>query len=192
MEELKKAIIKAAPEIVELKFGCDVILHDRGQIENSLKISNDELYRDKITDWLSAKNNLVRCTMLERPTFQIEKEKDGVLYNRGMEILPMVVNYLGKKKVYKISMGLHYCHYNKIIGRPITLADVLIAINNNTKDRYEGVCISSFGLFSEEYFDGDSWKSRSLDVKWNLKEPLDNQSPECIKFLNKLLVKKGG
>lgn len=63
----------------------------------------------------------------------------------------------------------------KIIGRPITLEDVLRAMPNR-KGHYWSVD------FSGALFNGDSWQG-----KWLLCKPLSEQSPETISFLHSLL-----
>ncbi|HDY66718.1 MAG TPA: hypothetical protein ENH85_02885 [Candidatus Scalindua sp.] len=74
----------------------------------------------------------------------------------------------------------------EILGRPIRLADVLIAIEKANLEYpisiyASGECYRSFG------FEHDG-KERLFD--WNSKDNnLDNQSDECKEFLIKLLVK---
>ena len=68
----------------------------------------------------------------------------------------------------------------KILGRPITLADVLIAMDN----KYSGVryYVTLRGGFIKV---GTSW----IQTTWNLqKNNLDDQSEETKKFLTDLLV----
>lgn len=77
-------------------------------------------------------------------------------------------------------------HIKEIIGRPITLADVLIAINKQGWDEpgWNGLSMRPY------YPESIQFESEGRIVAiWNLKEPLDNQSPETIEFLKKLLVK---
>jgi hypothetical protein len=62
-----------------------------------------------------------------------------------------------------------------IIGRPIRLADVLLAVVKDFAYPYEGVA-------------GDIFASKLCRL-WNLKDDnLDNQSEECKQFLINLLV----
>lgn len=80
-------------------------------------------------------------------------------------------------------------HKYEILGRPIRLADVLLAIDNVKpsltdafSDTFCGVRINGeFEMMSV----GDSFSS---GVKWNLREDnLDSQSEETITFLAELL-----
>lgn len=126
-DQLKKKIQEANPEIMELKFGCEV--EDFSGVWKVIKIAHN-----------------------------------GVLAWNGA--------------------GVHYIYKYKILGRPIRLADVLLAMDakSNTPE----------GLhFPEEnqvqtpalYIIGD------VINRWNLKDDnLDNQSQECKDFLINLLV----
>ncbi|HEY9826378.1 MAG TPA: hypothetical protein V6D19_13095 [Stenomitos sp.] len=68
-----------------------------------------------------------------------------------------------------------------ILGRPIRLADVLVAIENiKNDDVYHNALLS--------LCEGD--EVGNTDKLWNLrKDSLDEQSEECILFLKELLVK---
>lgn len=67
--------------------------------------------------------------------------------------------------------------------RPITLADVLKSFQGNTK---APVGVDMNGRFLDCDDDMTEWKI--LDVRWNLALPLDDQEPEVIEFLHKILV----
>jgi len=89
--------------------------------------------------------------------------------------------------------GKKSCVIKQILGRPITLVDVLITLEKKGKDilvdnegtfckRDEGVHKTDSGLEDGIYPMG-------YKQDWNLKENLDNQSKETIEFLYNLLNK---
>ena len=138
-EKLKEIIIKAVPEIVELKFGCRVIIKEKGCVINHLT---------PYGEWLFSSN------------------------------------YLGRPAFYNLSEYKY-----KIIGRSITLEDVLVASKFITPKKT--LCVDGYGLFSWEY-----WETSEIDcgkweeiegVEWQLNQPLDNQSEQTIEFLYNLL-----
>lgn len=64
----------------------------------------------------------------------------------------------------------------KIIGRPITIADVLMAIQSGSTNKHY--------IFVKT---GGTQGLMELIILWNLKETLENQSEEIIDFLYNLL-----
>lgn len=81
------------------------------------------------------------------------------------EVMYFKSNEFGRKEVNEVNF--------EILGRPITLSDILIALHKKW--------LNGAG-FSLEL------KQRDLIRIWNLKETLDNQSEETISFLYELLV----
>ena len=77
----------------------------------------------------------------------------------------------------------------EILGRPIRLADVLLAINKNHDNWHD----EDYGLISlelEENSESVEFKTNEMGyAKWNLKKDFDNQSDELQRLLTKLLVK---
>ena len=72
----------------------------------------------------------------------------------------------------------------KILGRPIRLTDVLLALNNDRNNMFNVLIMpdGNFGCFGLGRF-------RDRQFGWNLKnDNLDNQSDEVKEFLIKLLV----
>lgn len=95
------------------------------------------------------------------------------LYNDG--------NYIAKLHDGDcVSMELEDAEKEKygveIIGKPIGLPDVLRALDLN------------YGINSDGFF-LDLGDTINYKLKWNLKENLDNQSEEVIKFLHSLIVR---
>jgi len=143
--KLKKLIQKAVPEIMELKFGCEV-------------------------------NTNLKTSLKHNKSFKVSKSK-----------------IVGKGECKNFHIGIWECIWLevpqntlKILGRPITLADVLIALNKKKDDDYwyscttEGEIRKEWNIIGREHHGIES-------CGWNLKEDLDNQSDEVIEFLYSLI-----
>jgi hypothetical protein len=77
-----------------------------------------------------------------------------------------------------------YTH-TKLLGRPIRLADVLLAMKSNTRMENTVLMMDLPGTFA--YSDAQN----HAIMRWNLKDDnLDHQSEECKQFLISLLVSK--
>lgn len=145
LQKLKEVIQKANPEIMELKFGCEVEV--KTYSGNVTKV----IYLDE-----GGSGVYVSHPSLKSKTAFFEKFDYSIA---GF-----------KKYILK-----------EILGRPIRLADVLLAIKAD-------VYIDSDGFFLIMLDDNDV---RKVGAKWNLqKNNLDDQSPETIKFLLDLLCKE--
>lgn len=130
INKIKEACIKANPEIVELKFGCEVIRgSDFGGSPENVFIGNP----------YECKEVLGKSNKQVRNPWNID-DTDDLL---------------------------------KILGRPIQLADVLLAIQNKK-------------LGQPVYKVGGIAKGGSLildEVHWKLTKPLEDQSEETLKFI---------
>lgn len=73
----------------------------------------------------------------------------------------------------------------EILGRPITLADVLRAIANRTDERC--ITVSCFGQFHEEFHEEDEWDTQPLHHHWNLLKDYDDQEQATKDFIGSLL-----
>ncbi len=142
LEELKAEIVKAVPEIMEIRRGTRVRF--------------------------------------------LGKEAIFVQYGNGTltDPLPMVV-------LYDTKISVTYIHTDKkkdveILGREITLADVLRAIGI----KYEGhaylrepaiigVCIFNFSLVDRP----------EIKISWIMDKPLSGQSEETIDFIHSIICK---
>lgn len=133
IDQLKKAIQAAVPEILELNVNCRT---DKGTVIAVFESEGREKY-------------------LTRVSAHWPESADGILYTKSQ---------LGE-----------------ILGRPITLADVLLAIS---KIAQIFIIVSENGRFYkkiaiQEYEElGD----------WDLSKDLDGQSDECKAFLAKILL----
>lgn len=137
-EEVRKKIIEAVPSILDLKFGCEVIIDKGFKRTVFLNEFRDDEDCDRISHILT------------------EADRIGMVQLSPVESLV------------------------EIIGRPIQLADVLIAINKNHE--------WGIGLNPGMHFEVHS----AFDVNvskcsWNLSLDFDHQSDQIIDFLHELL-----
>lgn len=84
-----------------------------------------------------------------------------------------------------IMQGTKKDSIREIIGRPISLQDVLVAIGK--KQKMKGVYVNSFGLFLVWGLEDKKPKVVS-DVVWDLSQDFDHQSEAVWGFLWELLV----
>jgi len=73
----------------------------------------------------------------------------------------------------------------EIIGRPLTLADILLVIESVILNRC--IFVSGSGRFYEERADGSI---SLLGIKWNLRLPFEDQSDELLAFIASLIETK--
>ena len=133
-DKLRQVIQEANPEIMKLKFGCEIDLIGMVGIDRIIYISKLE-------------------------------ERYSACYKEDMAIHTFPDFGL-------VSDG-------KILGRPIRLADVLMAINK--------ISIMQIGVFNDGTF---LHKGDDMGWRWNLKDNnLENQSDETKQFLIDILVK---
>ncbi len=73
----------------------------------------------------------------------------------------------------------------KILGREITLADVLRVIDK------DGLVVTTDGNFVQIYDKVSGGKAcNDSEVVWNLSQPLSGQSQEVLDFIGKLIINK--
>ncbi len=87
----------------------------------------------------------------------------------------------------------HTCWYcagtGKIaVFRPITLADVLRAIGRFASGGPIEYGVRAFDGQFMNMFDRGRWAMDGRQIAWNLALPLDEQEPEVIEFLHKILT----
>ncbi len=142
-EKIRAACIAANPEIVELKFGCEVIR-----------------LKDKRIGYVQSGS--------------ASEVEEGVWLGH--------VLWLGNKVVAPTIMGDTYGV--AILGRPIRLADVLLAIRANRNAANGVYGIKDDGELMHISFQGIT----ILPIRWNLRQDdLTKQSPGAIDFLFTLL-----
>lgn len=108
-------------------------------------------------------------------------------YERGY-ILKWESSVFSKKVEFGIQRKIGnkcYCWFTKkqfkIIGQPITLARLLIALRGI--DTKQEIQIDSWGILYKEFKPGDD----ELIAEWDLTKDLDRQEPETIISIAKLL-----
>ena len=153
--KLVKVIQEANPEIMELKMGCLVEYEIYtgcmcGQCINTTEIRKLTIIKFKDESHFGYEKEFIKERGYERSYYETVEGKDI------------------RKSLFK-----------KILGRPIRLADVLLAINS-------GALIDRCGIF----YDVISLKPLNIGRAWILGKDLDNQSDETKQFLIDLLVLK--
>lgn len=151
--ELKKVIHQAVPEILELKFGCEMLTPTK----NIVTLSHVEFHPAGTSKFKDSDGEI-----LEKPTKEYNDyiciKKDGGIYHYGI---------FGN---------------DKILGRHIRLADVLVAIGKNKK---------SFMLREDGVISIPNFNYSHSRGQWNLLDDnLDHQSEPTKQFLYDVLVKK--
>ena len=146
IDKLKKVIQKANPEIMELKFGCEV--------ECNYK------WKDKYEYFGLGKRGFV----LNDDVTLIDVYLEPNQLQSGHRAVKTSFIFYNKDKF-------------KILGRPITLADVLIACGEEKE-------VNIWNFRNNEAL----IRIPGNNCVWNLKENLDGQSDETLKFLTDILV----
>lgn len=156
LEAVRKACIKANPEIVELKFGCEFYQKHR---------KTGEVLSDAVYVFVG------RGIDVRETSFCLTNRYAG-------DAIGCYDGYAS----YEVQSEKNMAGYIEIIGRPIRLADVLLALNrkSNTSGYW---AVDTTGAWL------DMRKSvRHIMSEWNLrKDSLDEQSEETISFLYELL-----
>jgi hypothetical protein len=150
IDKLKVVIQQANPEIMELKFGCEI----------AILFDDSDFYGKVKPEWV------------KRPIYSVSAKK-AVVY---------IVDPPFPNNAIDVQDSLDKGEF-KILGRPIRLADVLVAAENKIIGDY--IIDSGHLTFMKAESDEpeEEWT-------WNLLDDnLDNQSDECKKFLTELLVK---
>lgn len=161
-EQLKQVIQAANPEIMELKFGCEVNL-DTGESYGFGEIVREISICPKHKRWATCENNGFECS---------DEMENGFIIFTGND------EYYWERTVKKSEIKDY-----QILGRPIRLADVLLALQNNVRTENGIRMMDIKGTFAL------SDATNHVLMRWNPKDDnLDHQSEECKEFLIKLLV----
>jgi hypothetical protein len=94
------------------------------------------------------------------------------------------VVYVPKENDFNFDYKSHYDNGKfEIIGRPITIEDVALALN------YDGSYFINFtsGYIGRSVFYGKNIVDRITKIKWLLGKTLDQQTDETIRELNKII-----
>ena len=161
--KLKEVIQKANPEIMELKFGCEV------NVPLIAKRTGSKEYKGTIAGY-NGTSYLIQFgghKMIEQGIEDTTEENFHSIFSEKL--------VRDKTKLYKCNAWK--LEKLEILGRPIRLADVLLVLNKDLRLKK----LSWFLLNKKEF--------EKIDVRWSLRQDnLDNQSDEVKEFLIKLLV----
>lgn len=145
LAEIRSKCIEANPEIVELKYGCEIQDNLLNQPDESVQYT----YVRKGRDYLYCLRHGDRSEALFQ--FRSEEIRED--------------NY-------------------KIIGRPIQLADVLLAIEIATQGSDDGYwLIDKYGNFLR------TDKATKLP-SWNLRRTLEDQDDHVVRFVHSLIARE--
>jgi len=152
LEELKKFIQKQIPSILELKFGCE--------IEREGK----------------------KCLVVSDLFISEFNHCEGFLHLWEDELKDSIENYLMTREFPPEEKNGGDWEYDfKIIGRPITLEDVLIVLERKSMGKGNRFYISHNGNF----FRNDEPIS---EATWEFGKSFNNQSKEFYDWLYELLI----
>ena len=157
IEVIRKACIEVNPEIVELKFGCEVQV-DFGDWEHGIILSDCVIcpkHKKKVRE--DCYND---CDLQDAHWIMYGNEEDG-FWDDATEDTKI----------------------KEVLGRPIRLADVLLAIGKAQ--------IELIASVPTIYLEQACLRTDDAIRFWNLRtNDLSQQSDECINFLYSLLIPK--
>jgi hypothetical protein len=151
LEAVREAIIRAIPEIVELKFGCLVDVPARGGSSVRDYYRRDIVVSNRTTD----------------PTKEVG-----------------IAKRLDPIKYICLASGQEFADFQlKILGRPITLEDVLRATES-----WWATMIYTSSESHHKPRPSEGVRLYQIVRKWTLGLPLDQQPQPVINFLHSLLA----
>lgn len=171
LETIRQACIKANPQILELGFGCELNVYYGEDINKREAILLEK--GEHIADSFPGGG---------------EHQQDYVPYEKVWLKEP----YVDCEQCLDTDKDTNWVIF-EILGRPIRLADVLLAIQaGNWIEKNRTWSISTSGLFFpyEMVGAGDEWDKEMNGKRptWNLlKDRLEDQSDETLTFLAELL-----
>jgi len=173
LEEVTKAIQKAVPEIMELKFGCRISTYSVGMWNQKASRCYFEVINKK-----NLKGGSAMDSVLLLRNCGLETLNQGWLPKEGFPETIEITSYWDKLKAPQITKGNYHNDF-EIIGRDITLADTLRAMNSK-----------AIGFNIRNYYPNSIQfeKSGKLLCTWNLKKSLEGQSEKMINYLYEILV----
>lgn len=180
---IRKACVAANPEIMELKFGCRFAVSKRSEFEELGVASGDYV---ALFDF----------------------EFDSEYFHKAINVnAALKIHFLeGKTTDYEVTKVVTFGAFKKllanrnieIIGRPIRLADVLLAIHalepDNRPPYFNVGCDGGFYSVDYTYPDDQTCKVvhtglGGFGAGWLLeKDDLTEQTNECLEFLAHLLT----
>lgn len=169
MEDKTKAKIQElVPEIMKIQKDCEV-----KKITYKLKIEGKKeiLMEEKFT------------------IFDINYSFDGERYHtNGVVYIENKITYpsLSDRMFGETGLKNHDNIQYEILGRPITLADVLLAIGKVRLENITLINLECNGNFVITEFPNNRTEKR-IGAKWDLTKPYDDQSQETKDFIGQIL-----
>lgn len=145
LQFIREKCIDANPEIVELKFGCELYHHNYHK--------NAKIYEVRAT----GNGDIVRYDTDKGHSFYSDEVAEGKIGRNGL------------KEIWII------------IGRPITLSDVLLAMGKTNNEQRVSMRTDGTIVFVNVITE------QTENCRWNLKETFENQSKETISFIYGIL-----
>ena len=173
-DPIKAKIIELVPEIVEPRFGCSFVVKKQTPFED-LGIEEGDYI--SLFDWEFDSQSFLRPKKF-RTALYVHKSEGAVTDYKNPKVVT-VADFDSLLKNGNI----------EILGRPITLTDVLRAIGSLTITTRgdEALKIDTLGNM-EYYHSGDIMPGWEIaPVKWNLTTDYDGQTQEVKEFIGKLL-----
>ena len=170
LKQLKAIIQKAVPEIMEVKFNCEI----KGDINYIIL---------DIEQGTAKGGNFVRTHIASKKYPSINTVGEAVYENKN----PHTYKDWEKWVLESVKFGDLKDIDLEILGRPIQLADVLRAIQKNDED---------YPIHIDFFFDrvekltitqAKGHPIINKECNWDLTQDLDHQKPETIKFLLEIL-----
>lgn len=188
-QKLKQIIQEANPEIMELRFGCEVECDGIGVwmqkanhyffrvIESQSLFGSELIKAQKYCDFRPYNKLRLSCI-----GFQSKHSgwKENNKYPRDIEIYTSL--FLKDNKYKTLLLSNVYKGEIKILGRPIRLTDVLLACKREIHKRYKGYALDEI-VYELVY---DMWNVKHDSLDWHIKH-----KPETVEFIEDLLIKKG-
>lgn len=160
LSKLRAAIIEAVPEIMELKFGCRVFIPGEDNFSNRGKRGYGIITHSYVGN--------------EASWSGYDKKQDAISV------------YLPSSDVYRPCISIKK-NKVEILGRPITLADVLRTIDKADVP----VELSLYGdMLHIGHYEKPGRNGYYSKAFWELPKNLDDQSPEVWDFLTSVLCTK--
>ena len=187
LQQLEAKIQEAVPEIMELKFGCEVIAYSTGmwmhrasryvyRVVEEQSLSKEEKEKNKeycgFEPWSKLK---LSCIGSHFGSGHVREEK----YPESIEVYQSLFPHKKEHKPTQLSDVYH--NELEILGRPITLEDVLRAVEKELEDSED---------FYVHYNGNMFVNPTNVKAEWKLNTPLQDQSEETIDFLHTLLTNK--
>jgi len=191
LKQLREKIIEAVPEIMELKFGCEVECYSIGMwghkashyffrvIEEQFLSGNKLIEAQKHCDFKPYSKLKLSCIGFQN------KYENWVNYNIYPKSVEIYIPLLSKHNEYKaVPLSDIYNGEIKILGRNITIGDILETLHYHSifyMVDTAGQLLKSVSS-EREYEETDVW--------WNLNKPLQDQDQKTIDLLWNLICKE--